>query len=406
MKKTQKTNSRAINCFYQNKILEQVYRFSDISREDIAEKTNLGSSIVHRNITRLKERAYIKESGFSNPAGGRKTSLFSINGEMGYLIGCSVSKDSITSILTDFSGVLIESTEKKIKSEDGYKEIINKLILSIKSLMTKKTNITAVGIGLPGLLDPQRETGIINIHVDNWRNIPIKEIICKELDIPVYLANNSELTALAEKKFGYGKGIKNFACLNISFGVGMGLIINNEIYQGVQGRAGEAGHILVDPDGPYCSCGNRGCLESMVSIPSLIKQVKHSISNGVVSDILYLADNQLDKINIETICQAMKLQDKLAMNIMKQAANTIGIVMGNIINLLNLDILVLGGEIYKGEELFLNMIEESINKIKFRHDTLSKIVYSKLACPQNMALGGVVLALDKIFIENDINLPL
>jgi len=399
---------RMISNFYHNRILEIIYREPSISRERIAQKTGLGASIIYRHVKELKNRRIIGESGQRESEGGRRTELLSINPKGGYLIGASIRKDKLICVLSDLSGKILQSMSEELETVDKVRSIVSQLSKGINKIIKNGgfslSQIYGVGVGTPGVLDVDRKIGIANIHVNDWRNIPIKEMIQTEINLPVFLENNNNLTALAENRFGQGKGISSFLALDISFGIGMGVFLDGHPYIGTQGRAGEVGHIQLDPDGPFCTCGNRGCLESLVSIPSLVRQAKEAISQGVVSEIVQLANNNIDNIEIEMIYEAMHKHDKLAINLMQKAADNIGLVIGNIVNLLNPEIIILGGEINKAGQEFLDMLNQSTEKNKFLPDTHFKTVYSKLSYPQSVAMGAIALVQKKIFIDNEINI--
>lgn len=399
---------RMISNFYHNRILGIIYREPSISRERIAEETGLGASITYRHVKELKNRKIIGESGQRKSEGGRRTELLSINPKAGYLIGASIRKDKLIWVLSDLSGKILQSMSEELETVDEVRKIISQLSNGINKIIRNGgislSEIYGVGVGIPGILDIERKIGITNIHVNDWSNIRIREMIQKEINLPVFLENNNNLTALAENRFGQGKGISNFLALDISFGIGMGMFLDGHPYIGTQGRAGEAGHIQIDPEGPFCTCGNRGCLESMVSIPSLVKQARESITQGVVSEIVQLASNNIDNIEIEMICEALHKRDKLAINLMQKAADNIGLVVGNIVNLLNPERIILGGEITNAGQEFLDMLNQAIEKTKFLPDTHFKTVYSKLPWPQSVAMGAIALVQKKIFIDNEINI--
>jgi predicted NBD/HSP70 family sugar kinase len=209
------------------------------------------------------------------------------------------------------------------------------------------------------------------------------------------------LTALAEKKFGQAKDARDFLTINISNGVGMGIFINDNLYSGSQGRAGEIGHFQIDSEGPLCCCGNRGCLESLVSIPALLKQAKFSIDQGVFSAIIRLAE---DGDAFSGICVAAGAGDKLALNILRLAAHNVGLSLGNTINLLNPEIIIVNGEIRAAGDLFLAALKQTVEEVRSLPDTISKIVYSDIAWPMTIAQGGLALGLEKIFIDRQVDL--
>lgn len=403
-----KKSARAISSFYHYRILAAVYRHPSITRERIAEETGLGASITYRHVGELRKKGLIRKSGLSASDGGRKTELLSINPKAGYLLGVACTKNKLTWVLSDLAGCVLQTKSEDLQGTEKSSAIIAKLSTGIKGLIARakirRSQILGAGVGLPGLLNAERSQAIANIHVGDWADIPIKEILMKEVKRPVFIESNSNLTALAESNFGLAQGMENFLSLNISNGVGMGIFIHHHLYNGVQGRAGEIGHVQIDPSGPLCCCGNRGCLESMISIPALVKQAKQSIKQGVFSSILQFAGGNPEAIDINAIWAAARGQDKLALNMMRAAAANLGLAIGNAINLLNPEIIILNGEIREAGDDFLPLLQQTVETVRFQPDTFSSIVFSNRPWPRAIAEGGIALVQQKIFIDREIDL--
>jgi predicted NBD/HSP70 family sugar kinase len=245
---------------------------------------------------------------------------------------------------------------------------------------------------------------VANIHVDDWVDVSIKELLREELGIPVFIEENSHLTALAEKRFGSALNSRNFLALNISAGIAMGICVDDHLYGGAQGRAGEIGHFQISSDGPLCSCGNKGCLESFAAVPAIIEQAREAIRKGVFSKMTRLVERNLNANDFDVVCEAARLKDKLAVRILRDAAGNIGQALGNAVNLLNPETIIINGEITAAGEDFLTILNQKVEEVVCQPDTCSKIIYSKLPWPKAVALGGAALALRKIFIEREINI--
>ncbi len=216
--------------------------------------------------------------------------------------------------------------------------------------------ILGVGVALHGIVNAK--TGI-SIHAlyYGWKNRDIKEKLEEALDLTVYVDNDVRAMSLGESWFGATKDIANFVTLNISNGIGAGIIINNMPYYGVDFSAGEIGHIVVEADGDKCNCGNYGCLETVASNNNITRKAIKLIKQGVNSSLSKAIDD-INDLSIEDICKAANDGDELSITILKEAARYIGIAITNLINILNPTAIVVVGEIFENTTHTIETLSE------------------------------------------------
>jgi glucokinase len=284
-----------------------------------------------------------------------------------------------------------KSTEKGVSA----KQYVNDLVAIIEeitaSVRIKPESIAAVCIGVPGSVNPG--TGLISLAPNlGIHNYNMKEKLQKFIPYPIFLENDVHMGALGIKHFGVGKKSENMLAVFLGTGIGGGLIFNSKLYRGSNFSAGEIGHIKVMEGGPVCGCGNKGCFEALASRTAIVKKIKKEIKAKKKSILKDLVDKS-KPIKSGALALAIKKGDKVVMNSVTDACNITGKVLADINNLLNLDLIVLGGGVIEAmsgfmipiikEAFYQNSLNASIKGLK--------ITYTKLK--DDAALyGGIPLA--------------
>ncbi|MBM6837915.1 ROK family protein, partial [Clostridium saudiense] len=218
----------------------------------------------------------------------------------------------------------------------------------------------------------------------------------EKFEYPVFLDNDVRAIALGESLFGAAKRIDNFVAINISNGIGAGIIIDNKPYYGVDYSAGEIGHMVVEQDGSLCNCGNYGCLESVASNKSVERKVIRSIKQGV-STLLTNEVEDIEKISIRDISIAASKGDELSISVLKETARYIGVGISGLVNILNPKLIVLVGDIFEQDKIMIKTLSEVVKKRGLRISTENvKIVKSDLG--ENAAvIGAATLVIQEVF---------
>ncbi|MEH2288234.1 ROK family protein [Nostoc sp.] len=241
-------------------------------------------------------------------------------------------------------------------------EIMRSLIYSL----LQDTKPAAIGVSFGGPVDASTGTVRLSHHVIGWENIPLKRLLEEEFGVPVGVDNDANVAALGEHRFGAGQGYDSLFYITVSTGVGGGWILNGQPWRGAGGMAGEIGHIVVDPAGPVCLCGKRGCVERLASGPYMAQNVreilekepqKHKgfrdgeVLRGLVGDDLTLLTGQL-------VSEAAAAGDDLAKEVLHKAAWALGVGIGNVANLMNPQRFLLGGGVTKAGEDFWRVVRQ------------------------------------------------
>ncbi len=278
----------------------------------------------------------------------------------------------------------------------GLVNLINEVI-ELSNIERK--NILGAGVALHGIVNAKSGESIHSLYY-GWKNINIKKRLEDELQLAIYVDNDVRAMALGESLFGATKDISNFVTLNISNGIGAGIIINNTPYYGVDFSAGEIGHIAVELDGDKCNCGNYGCLETVASNNNITKKAIKLIKQGVSSSLIKDIDN-INNLTIEDICNAAKNGDEMSITVLKEAARYIGIAITNLINILNPTAIVVVGEIFENTTYAIDTLSEIVKNRGFKLSSENVRIIRSLLGRDASVIGAATLVIQEIF--NGIN---
>ncbi|MDI6785462.1 MAG: ROK family protein [bacterium] len=272
-------------------------------------------------------------------------------------IGVDIGGTKIESALVRLDGSI--ATSIKINTPSNPNNIIQAIYALIDGiLLERKEFIKGIGVGAPGQVE--LHTGkVIYAPNLNWHNVPLKELLQKKYSLSVFVDNDVRCAMLAEYKFGAAKNISNFFCVFVGTGIGGGIMIKDKVLRGITNSAAEIGHITIEKDGSKCNCGNYGCLENIASGPKIIEYVIEMLkkNRSIIKDIV---NNDLSKINIDVIQKAFELNDKVAIEVLKRAADYIGAGVASLINILNPEMVILGGGVIDASPSLFEIIKKII----------------------------------------------
>ncbi|MBW4542156.1 MAG: ROK family protein [Myxacorys chilensis ATA2-1-KO14] len=216
----------------------------------------------------------------------------------------------------------------------------------------------AIGVSFGGPVDASTGTVRLSHHVPGWENIPLASLLSKEFGVAVSVDNDANVAALGEHRFGAGQGCDSLMYITVSTGVGGGWILNGRPWRGADGMAGEIGHTVVDPKGPLCLCGKRGCLERLASGPYMAQQVRETMQRSPSrgQGVRHFVGNDLEAITGEIVSRAATQGDELAREVLETAGWALGVSIGNAANLINPQQFVLGGGVTKAGANFWEVV--------------------------------------------------
>lgn len=280
------------------------------------------------------------------------------------LIGIDAGGTGIKYGLVRSTGEVVHFNKRPTEAQFGPDHVIERIAECIEILsnhaQTMNQPILAIGIGFAGPLDLVNGVVIEAPNLPGWTRIPLRDRLQERFRLPVVLENDANAAVYGEWWCGVGKGYKNMVGLTLGTGIGGGLIIDGRLYRGQIGAAGEIGHMVIDPNGPKCACGNQGCLEAFASGSAITRRAREAIDAGQSSQLITLANGDLSKLTAKMVHDAQKTGDALATRLMLETARYLGIAIASLINVFNPDIVSLsGGVANAGEDLFAPLRAEA-----------------------------------------------
>jgi glucokinase len=307
------------------------------------------------------------------------------------VIGVDLGGTNTRTALLSQEGSILERHKVSTHADEGWKQVVARLVENIaqhqKIAMEKGLKVSAVGVGAPGVIQMDRGIVVKSPNFPDWNNLPLKEHLEKALHIPVFIENDANAAALGEQWLGAARGINSMILLTLGTGVGGGIILNNRIWQGADGMAGEIGHMTLIPDGRLCRCGNTGCLEMYASARGIVQSYREAVgSSGSAAS---------GEFSSEKIYKAAMEGEPVARKVMKDMGLMLGIGIANLINIFNPQMIVIGGGVKDAWQLFINTTQEEVMRRAFKVPAeRTRIVPSILGDDAGM-IGAARIALQK-----------
>ncbi len=284
-----------------------------------------------------------------------------------HVVGIDIGGTKLATVVADKDGKILQKVRKPTESERGPRHAVQLLLEMVDEVIAlgglRCEDISGIGVSCGGPLDTK--TGIIYSppNLPGWDALPLKEMIESEFHIPTVIENDANASALAEARFGGGRGYDYVLYMTMSTGIGGGIVANGKIYHGANDSAGEVGHQILLPDGPLCGCGQYGCLEALCSGPAIARRAQGAIGDQSHTKILALADGQIDRVKSEHVLQAARDGDALAIALVEETAYYMGWGIANLVNILNPQIVLLGTIAVAAGDLLLDPIRRTVTEM-------------------------------------------
>lgn len=367
-------------------ILSTLLRGGPTSRVDMARMTRLSSTTITNLVTALLEQGVVEEAGKESaglenrgertgarhPSAGRPATLIRLIPQARCAVGIHIGVDTVHVGITDlFGGLQAYRMAQQPEAASGAGAASSEQVLRMAGDMVDavieeagacRDCLVGIGVGASGLTDPGTGVNVLAPSL-GWRNVPVRDILTQMTGRPVMVDNNVRAMALAESMFGAGRDVNMLAFVYSRVGVGAGFVIGGQLYRGTQYGAGEIGHTTVIPaGGAPCRCGNSGCLETLVSEGEIVRQagVLAARSPGSI-----LAQALAHDLSIESVFEAGRAGDREALALLDERAFHLGTTLANLVNLMNPDMIILGGLFAAGADLMLPRIEDTMRRRSF-----------------------------------------
>ena len=319
----QKATPQQIKAYNTRLVLKTIFDRDRISRADVARATGLTRPTVSSAVASLRRRGLVEEVGQGPSAGGKPPILVSVVDDSRHAIGIDLASGEFRGAVVNLRGEIRHRVALPLDGRDGdaalalVYELIDRLIAATNS------SLLGIGIGTPGLMDPMK--GIVRQAVNlDWQDLPLRSLLKKRYGLPLYVANDSQVAALAEFTFGAHKASDNLVLIKVEHGIGAGIVLNGRLFHGDTFGAGEIGHVVVDDDGLPCRCGNTGCLETVASNQAIVRRAQ-AVARDDPHSILHQWAARPEEIGIAEVCRAVEAGDEA----MRQEIAVVGRLPGH-----------------------------------------------------------------------------
>lgn len=385
-------------------ILNIIREKGPISRADIAKLTKLTPPTVSSFVKELLEAEIVIERNLGESSGGRKPTLLTLSEDMFHVIGMDVGSQNIKTILTGITGKVIKKSIVPLPAQTTNEALLSLMIDSVSGILdhTKidEEKIVGIGVSMHGIVDVEQGSSVFAPNL-NLQDIPIKRVLEERFNMMVKVENDGRAMSLGELWFGNGAGIDSFVCINVGRGIGAGIIINGKLYHGSHFISGEIGHMIIDIDGPQCTCGNYGCLQTFASGPSIVEWVKKEMRLGHSSLLTTMTKGDLEKVTGELIYSSALEGDTLCKTALQQAGRYLGVGITNVIHTVNPRRIIIGGGVANAGDLIMDNIIQTVNQRALTNPAKqTEIILSKFG-DDATAMGAVALILAELFTSRN-----
>jgi len=385
--------------------LYHIWANKSLARSDLSRILKLKPPTVSALVNNLIQSGRIIEGKFADSSGGRRAKLLEIIPHWGWVIGLAFSSQGIVSASADMRGDIYNLEKTNLEEQPTREKILqiikNTIRHQISYILKRNRNpILCLGVAISGLVDSSNGKSINFPRMEDWHNIPLKQILEKEFNIPVIMKNRITAITMAEHLFGNHNDSEDALIFLLGPGLGMGMILNGKVRMGPKWSVGEFGHITITENDALCYCGKRGCLESIASDFALVAQAKEAIKNGVNTRILDFAESD-QRVTTKAICLAAEDGDRLANGLIERVGYYIATEIANLLNVLGPNVIIIGGLMVESNNIMLDCIRRHlrVNTLEYieKHVTISRATFGN----EGGIRGAVTIALNAYYSNQE-----
>lgn len=376
------SNINLVKIHNQQAILLSLLHEKRLSRVQLAQKTSLSTTTITNLVSELLENGIVVEEGSQTRqhteqrsvqrSVGRPRTALRLVPDARYAVGVHIGIGLFRVAIVNLCADLIENTIRYYSLDTSPEEVLGYIVNTVKELIdlsgVECKRIIGIGVGASGLVDYQNGVNLLAPNL-GWRNVPIQEYLEGKLTLPVVVDNNVRAMALGEAFFGLGRGIETLAFVYGRTGVGAGFVFGGQVYRGSSTGAGEIGHIkMLLEGGELCRCGKRGCLETLVSEPVIVHQAQNLARrqpDSLLARLLAQTGDSISEKPIEHIFTAARQGDPATKEMIEEKAYYLGIALANLVNILNPELILLGGMFAQGQDLILPTATRTMQEMAF-----------------------------------------
>lgn len=386
-------NRDLIKAMNRSLILNTLRREGHLSRTQLTEISGLSVGAVSQITSELLDTKWILEVGEGDYTGGRRQVLLRVNPDAGFAIGLKLMEGRAVCAVTNLETVVLHYAEAEIGADHSPEAVSVRLCELIENAIAETgiayRSIFGIGIGVAGVVNAP--LGVVQYSpFFGWKNAPIGDLLRQRLGLPVYVENDVNTLTITEQLFGEGRHAAHFAVMTIGRGIGMGMVIHHQLYQGAGSGVGEIGHITIEANGPLCDCGKRGCLEAVASDPAVIRYVETALARGEPS----LA---APPASLADVVAAADAGDALSRYAIARSGTYLGIGLATIVNILCPPLIVISGEGVIAGDYRLKPMFDALKQHAFNGLLDNVEIVVKAADDRAWARGAASIVVGKVF---------
>ncbi len=309
------------------------------------------------------------------------------------VIAVDLGGTSIRAALCNEEGQILKRVKTATLAPEGPQAVIARMVKAMRAVMPESGTVRTAAIASPGPLNPYTGVVMYAPNLPGWTDVPLRDILRRELGIPVEIGNDANLAALGEQRYGAARGVKDMTYITLSTGIGAGVILNNQLVLGLHGLATEVGHIVMDIDADWTHAGVPGSFEGLASGTAIGRLAQKKLREGSASRMLELAGGDINAVTAREVGDAAQMGDTLAMQIVARAARIIGLGFVNVFHLFDPAMIVVGGSVSLMGDLLFEPVRATVNQYAMPPYRNRPIVRAVLGDDSGL-LGAAALACD------------
>jgi len=395
-------NVSAIKQNNRSLILKLLRDKGPLSRKDMAVYSGLTPAAVTNIVNEMINQKLLKETGHVSGNGkpGRRRILVDIDKSQKFIIGINIGTKKIALGVSDMDMNLLDYEEIEISDREHPEKLLmslgNRVLRMLWELNIVKENVIGAGVGIVGSVDP--ESGKSNFSYGIWNeSVNIREILQKQLGVRVVVENNVRALAISEFNLRRYSNVNNLIFVKHGPGLGSAVIVNRHLFYGSTNNAGEIGHMVIEKDGPVCRCGQKGCLEALISTDKIISEVSKKFGKD---ETPWLFSNRtLDDLKFEDIIQAYEKSDMGVQAVVEKVLDYLVLGITNVMKIFDPEKVILYGIMFKSDKVMKSLLKK-IEELTSNTKASSKVEISNLDS-KNKVIGGLSLVLERLFYERE-----
>ena len=366
-----------------------------ISRVQLSQHMNLSRAAVTQIVNDLIECGVISEASIRSTTAGRPPITLQINPQRGYVAGIDMGATHLSIMIANCAAHVIKEREVPFNIAEGPEICLDKADVLLREVVESAgiqfKDVLAIGAGVPGPILAEAGIVVAPPIMPGWDGFPIRTTLEKRWDCPISLNNDAELGAVGEWAYGSGRSVHNLAYIKVGTGVGAGLLLDGHIYRGATGSAGEIGHLTVDINGIMCTCGNRGCLETIASGRAISRRGQEAVASHQQTQLAYIKPEE--ELTASDVAMAARRGDLIAQQIITEAAKQLGIAIAGLVNLINPNMVVVGGGVAQIGDFFLEPVRRAVLQRSLPASAQTVRITTALLGRRSISMGAVVQAI-------------